>query len=151
LLAAAFGHTGAYPAGQPDRRWNFLFSSGLLPTRFEEWCMGRCVPIRLEPTKLDLVVARAVARRATPAVERPLRAATWAADEKVLLVVTAALWVASRTAYVGRVRQGADHLLACAAASAVLPHLFKQLVDRERPDRVVVRGARHGIPRSGNA
>jgi len=32
-----------------------------------------------------------------------------------------------------------------------LPHLIKRFVDRERPDRVVVRGRRHGIPRSGQA
>src|SRR4051812_12236441 len=111
--------------------------------------MGRRAPIRLEPFEPDLVVARAVARRVTPAIERPLRVATWAADEKVLLVATAALWTASRTTGGRRVRRGADHLLACAAASAVLPHLLKHLVDRKRPDRVVVHGLRHGIPRSG--
>jgi hypothetical protein len=35
------------------------------------------------------------------------------------------------------------------AAAAVLPHLLKRLIDQERPDRSVVHGRRHGIPRSG--
>ena len=35
-------------------------------------------------TKLDRRVAKAVARNASPAVERPARLLTWAADEHVL-------------------------------------------------------------------
>ena len=35
-------------------------------------------------TKLDRQVAKAVARHASPAVERPARLLTWAADEHVL-------------------------------------------------------------------
>jgi undecaprenyl-diphosphatase len=49
------------------------------------------------------------------------------------------------------VARRADHMLCCVALAGVLPHLFKRLIDRERPDRVVVHGRRHGIPRSGNA
>jgi membrane-associated phospholipid phosphatase len=42
------------------------------------------------------------------------------------------------------------YLVLNVAASAVLPHILKALVDQERPDRRVY-GRRHGIPVSGNA
>jgi hypothetical protein len=35
------------------------------------------------------------------------------------------------------------------AATAILPHLLKRVIDRERPDRQMIHGRRHGIPRSG--
>jgi undecaprenyl-diphosphatase len=35
--------------------------------------------------------------------------------------------------------------------TTALPHLLKAIVARERPDRVEIRGYRHGIPRSGKA
>jgi undecaprenyl-diphosphatase len=38
-------------------------------------------------TQLDRRVAKAVARHASPAVERPARLLTWAADEHLLYVV----------------------------------------------------------------
>jgi len=41
-------------------------------------------------TQLDRRVARAVARHASPAVERPARLLTWAADEHVLYVIAEA-------------------------------------------------------------
>jgi membrane-associated phospholipid phosphatase len=113
--------------------------------------MRRRALIQFEPTRADLFVAQAIAARVTPALERALRMATWAADEKVLLFIIAALWVSSRAGPVGRQRQAADHLLACGTASAVLPHVVKRVVDRKRPDRVVVHGLRHGVGRSGDA
>ena len=103
---------------------------------------------RLAPTKLDKRVARAVARHASPAVERPARLLTWAADEHVLLAIAAALWLASRDGD-GRARRQADHLVLSVAATAILPHLLKRVIDQERPDRQMIHGRRHGIPRSG--
>ena len=47
-------------------------------------------------TKLDRRVAKAVARNASPAVERPARLLTWAADEHVLNMVAGGLWLAGR-------------------------------------------------------
>jgi undecaprenyl-diphosphatase len=45
----------------------------------------------------------------------------------------------------------ADHLLACVAVSAALPHLLKLLISRQRPDRKLMHGQpRHGIPHSGD-
>ena len=109
-------------------------------------------PISLPPTRADLVVARACARRVTPGVERTLQTLTWAADEKVILAGTVALWAATRTRRCAEETRGrADHMLACAVVASALPHLFKLLVRRRRPDRTVVHGNRHGIPRSGNA
>jgi membrane-associated phospholipid phosphatase len=101
-------------------------------------------------TKLDWRIARAIARNATPAVERPARLLTWAADEHVLLVISAGLWLASRAGD-ERERKQADHLVLSTVATAILPHLLKRLFAQERPDRRVVHGRRHGIPRSGKA
>jgi membrane-associated phospholipid phosphatase len=99
-------------------------------------------------TEFDRRVARAVARNARPAIERPARLLTWIADEHLLVAITAGLWLAARHADDDARRQ-ADHLVLSVAAAAVLPHLLKRLIDQERPDRSVVHGRRHGIPRSG--
>ena len=99
-------------------------------------------------TEFDRRVARAVARNARPAIERPARLLTWIADEHLLVAITAGLWLAARGADDDARRQ-ADHLVLSVAVAAVLPHLLKRLVDQERPDRSVVHGRRHGIPRSG--
>ncbi len=50
-----------------------------------------------------------------------------------------------------RDRNRTNHLVLTIAASAVLPHVGKHLVRRERPDRRVVGWPRHGVPRSGRA
>jgi hypothetical protein len=84
---------------------------------------------QLAPTKLDKQVARAVARHASPAVERPARLLTWAADEHVLLAISAALWLASRNDD-DRARRQADHLLLSVGATAILPHLLKRVIDQ---------------------
>lgn len=99
-------------------------------------------------TKLDRRVARAVVRNATPAVERPARLLTWVADEHVLYVIAAGLWLASREGD-KRQRGQTDHLVLSVVVTAILPHLLKRLIDQERPDRCMIHGRRHGIPRSG--
>jgi membrane-associated phospholipid phosphatase len=109
------------------------------------------MPLRLQPLELDLAVARAAVRLATPARERALCVVTMLADEKTILASCALVWVASRVARCPpRTRRDADHLAISATVAAMLPHLVKRLVDRERPDRRVVHLVRHGIPRSGN-
>jgi membrane-associated phospholipid phosphatase len=108
-------------------------------------------PISLPPTRADLAVARACARHVTPGLERTLQTLTWAADEKVILAGTAAFWIGTRGAHCQQsTRRRADRMLACAVVASALPHLFKLLVRRRRPDRTVVHGNRHGIPFSGN-
>jgi membrane-associated phospholipid phosphatase len=102
----------------------------------------------LGATKLDRRIADAIARNASPAVEGPARLLTWVADEHLLFVISAGLWLASRAGDV-RQRRQTDHLMLSVVATAILPHLLKRLVDQERPDRCMIHGRRHGIPRSG--
>jgi undecaprenyl-diphosphatase len=94
------------------------------------------------------VIARAIARDTKPAPEEIARALTWGADEKVLLLLAAAAWVASR----GRsepLRRAGNHALLVTAAASLLPHGLKILFDQTRPDRRTVIGHVHGIPFSG--
>ena len=51
-------------------------------------------------TALDRWVAKTVARYTSPAVERPARVLTWAADEHVLGVIAGGLWLAARATIV---------------------------------------------------
>jgi membrane-associated phospholipid phosphatase len=108
--------------------------------------------ITLPPTRADLAVSRACARAATPGLERVLQIVTWLADEKIVLGAAVLFWGYAR---LGRpeneIARRADHMLCCVAVAGVLPHVFKRLVDRKRPDRVVIHGRRHGIPGSGDA
>jgi membrane-associated phospholipid phosphatase len=99
-------------------------------------------------TKLDRRVAKTVVRNARPAIERPARLLTWAADEHVLYVISAGLWLAARAGDDREQRQ-ADHLVLSVVATAILPHLLKRVIAQERPDRCMIHGRRHGIPRSG--
>jgi membrane-associated phospholipid phosphatase len=109
-------------------------------------------PIALPPTAADLAIARGAGRIARPAEERGLQVITWLADEKVVLAGTALLWlwVHADSQEHGK-RRRADHMLLCVAAAGIVPHLFKHVVRRRRPDRTIARGLRRGIPRSGNA
>src|SRR5207302_10100119 len=76
----------------------------------------------------------------------------WAADEKVMLGAAAVFWLYVRLRKRDpKTVHEADRMLCSVAAAGALPHAFKRLVDRKRPDRAVVHGRRHGIPRSGNA
>ena len=103
---------------------------------------------RIGATGLDREIARAIARRATPALERPSRILTWCADEHFVLPIAAGIWLLSRAGSAGQ-RREADHLMTSVAVAAVLPHLLKHLIAQERPDRLEIHGPRHGIPRSG--
>ncbi len=105
-------------------------------------------PIAVRPTKADIAIAREIARDTGPAPEEVARALTWGADEKVLLVLAAAGWLASR----GRgepLRRAGNHALLVAVAASLLPHGMKLLFDQTRPDRRTVLGHIHGISFSG--
>jgi membrane-associated phospholipid phosphatase len=102
----------------------------------------------LGATKLDRRVAKAVVRNARPAMQRPAQLLTWAADEHTLYVIAAGFWLASRGGDERQQRQ-ADHLVLSVVATAILPHLLKRVIAQERPDRCMIHGRRHGIPRSG--
>jgi undecaprenyl-diphosphatase len=76
------------------------------------------------------------------------RALTWGADEKVLLVLAAVGWLASR----GRgepLQRAGNHALLVTVAASLLPHGLKLLFDQTRPDRRTVIGHVHGVPFSG--
>jgi undecaprenyl-diphosphatase len=105
--------------------------------------------ITLGATKVDHMVADAAARCARTPVQTALKAITLAADEHALLGLAAGIWLASRAGN-SKLRQKTDYLTLNVIVSAIVPHLLKRLVDQRRPDRLV-HGARHGIPKSGNA
>jgi undecaprenyl-diphosphatase len=105
--------------------------------------------LTIPPTRLDYAIADFAEAHATPRVEGPLQLITYAADEHVLFAVALGFWLASRGMSPHRRRAG-GYLVLNVAASAVLPHVLKALVDQERPDRRVY-GYRHGIPVSGKA
>ncbi|RXH41624.1 membrane protein [Bradyrhizobium zhanjiangense] len=109
---------------------------------------GPSFPVSVRPTKADVVAARFIARNTAPAPEMVARALTWGADEKVLLVLAAAGWLASR----GRgepLRRAGNHALLVTVAASLLPHGLKLLFDQTRPDRRTVIGHLHGVPFSG--
>ena len=105
-------------------------------------------PVTVQPTKADVAVAHSIARHAASAPEKVARALTWGADEKVLLVLAAVGWLASR----GRgepLRRAGNHALLVTVAASLLPHGLKLLFDQTRPDRRTVIGHVHGVPFSG--
>ncbi|MGZ3689141.1 MAG: phosphatase PAP2 family protein [Bdellovibrionota bacterium] len=109
---------------------------------------GPSFPITVRPTKVDVAVARIIARDTGPALEKVARVLTWGADEKVLLVLAAAGWLASR----GRgepLQRAGNHAVLVAVAASLLPHGMKLLFDQTRPDRRTVLGHAHGISFSG--
>jgi membrane-associated phospholipid phosphatase len=114
--------------------------------------MSRNALIELPPSNLDIAVADTCAEAATPSLERSLTVLTWLADEKLLLAGAALAWACIRAASDDRqLKRDADQMLCSLAIAGALPHLFKWVVARERPDRTLIHGDRHGIPKSGNA
>jgi membrane-associated phospholipid phosphatase len=107
-------------------------------------------PLHLRPFESDLKIARGCAHVATPTIERSLNWVSTLADERAMLVIAAAIWLASRYCKRGEDREEADTMLASVLVAGVLPDLFKFLVRRRRPDRTI-KGRRHGIPYSGDA
>lgn len=105
---------------------------------------------RLSAFGVDQRVAKVIARNSSPQLERPLQFLTRVADEHFLLPAVSIYWLASRRDPRSR-RRAANHLLLTIATTAVLPHLLKRIIAQERPDRVEIRGDRHGVPRSGKA
>jgi len=116
--------------------------------------MGHLMPrhglVTLAPTRVDVAISKRCVRAATPGRERTLRVTTWLADEKVLLVMVGLVWLGTRLRPQQDLRCEADRMLLGVILAGLLPHVFKYLVDRKRPDRTLVRGPRHGIPRSGD-
>lgn len=107
--------------------------------------------ITLAPTRLDVAISKGCRALATPATEKSLQALTWLADEKLMLSAVALFWLSARLRpHEENVRHEADRMLLSVAIAGLLPDVFKYLVNRKRPDRALVHGRRHGIPRSGD-
>jgi membrane-associated phospholipid phosphatase len=112
------------------------------------WRPSKAFPINVRPAGADITISRVIARHAEPAPEAVARFLTWGADEKVLLVLAAAVWLVSR----GRreaLRRAGNHALLVTVAASLLPHGLKTLFDQTRPDRWTILGHVHGIPFSG--
>ena len=109
---------------------------------------GHRYPITVRPTNVDIAVAREIARGTAPVPEEVARFLTWGADEKVLLALAAAGWLASRGQEKG-LRRAGNHVALVAVAAALLPHGMKRLFNQTRPDRRTVIGHVHGISFSG--
>jgi len=130
--------------------WELLASPGLYrfpgPVKPERSMQE----IRIPPTTLDRVIARAAARHTTPAIQKLSRSVTWAGDKHLLVGLAAAYWLLSRHKDSERRVKG-DHLLVTLAAASLVPTLLKSAVDQERPDRCMVGADRNGVRTSGNA
>jgi hypothetical protein len=103
----------------------------------------------MRPTRLDQRTAEFVAEHTNSTVERMAGALTWAGDEHVLTVLALGWWIYCRNKdAVSRCRS--DHILLTTLAATILPHIIKERVNQERPDRLTVYGHLHGVPYSGN-
>src|SRR2546421_6901126 len=110
---------------------------------------GPSFPITVRPTSADVAVARSIARNTAPTPEAIARALTWGADEKVLLVLAAAGWLASCGCAEPPLRRAGNHALLVTVAASLLPHGLKLGFAQTRPDRRTVIGHVHGVPFSG--
>ncbi|RXT41132.1 phosphatase PAP2 family protein [Bradyrhizobium betae] len=104
--------------------------------------------VTVKPTRIDIAIANEIADRTNSELEDTAKALTWGADEHVLLALAAVGWLYARRGPADE-RHTADHILAVSLATAVLPHILKSAINQIRPDRLTVRGHRHGIPFSG--
>src|SRR5689334_18436344 len=103
--------------------------------------------VTVKPSRLDKAIAGTIAKHTDSSIEAMAQALTWGADEKLLL--TAAIGMRLYAVYKPGLRPLTNHFVALSLVSAILPHLLKDVVDQTRPDRLTVRGHRHGVPRSG--
>ena len=106
------------------------------------------LPVTVQPTKADIAIANAITHNTKPAPEAIARALTWGADEKVLLALAAAGWLASHGRS-DRLRCAGNHALFVTIAASLLPHGLKAVFDQTRPDRRTVVGHLHGVSFSG--
>jgi undecaprenyl-diphosphatase len=104
--------------------------------------------VTVKPTKADVLIARTVARNTSRRAERVSRGLTWGADEKILLALAIAGWVATRGRSEQLQRVG-NHALLVTVAASLLPHGLKSVFDQIRPDRTTVVGHLHGVSFSG--
>jgi membrane-associated phospholipid phosphatase len=105
-------------------------------------------PIRVRPTRADVLIANAIAGHTGPSTEEAAELLTWGADEHVICALAAGWWLYSRGKS-GHERRVADHILITALVASALPHLLKTVFKQERPDRRTIQGHWRGVPFSG--
>ncbi|WP_445220542.1 phosphatase PAP2 family protein [Bradyrhizobium sp. Pa8] len=106
--------------------------------------------VEVKPTRIDTAIANEIADHTNSGLEHTAQTLAWAADEHVLLALAAAGWLYAHLRQPQQ-RPIANHVLAVSLATAVLPHVLKSVFDQIRPDRLMIRGHRHGVPISGQA
>jgi undecaprenyl-diphosphatase len=104
--------------------------------------------ITVRPTRVDVAIADCIAAHTNPPTEEVAETLTWGADGHVLCAAVAAWWLYSRRQDRPG-RRTADHVLLTTLVASAMPHLFKAVVDQQRPDRCTVRGHWRGVPFSG--
>ncbi len=104
--------------------------------------------VTVKPTKPDVLIARAVARNTNHRAEMVSRGLTWGADEKILLALAVAGWVATRGTS-EQLQRAANHALLVTVLASLAPHGMKSVFDQTRPDRTTVLGHLHGVSFSG--
>jgi len=100
------------------------------------------------PTAIDRRIATSAARHTNPLIQDFARSMTWAADTRILGTLVAVGWITSRGGDRTQ-RLVANHAAVSLAAAVILPKILKRVMDRTRPDRVVVGADRHGVKTSG--
>jgi undecaprenyl-diphosphatase len=105
-------------------------------------------PYRVQPTRADLEIAKAISAHTTRETETAAGALTWGADEHVLCALAAAWWLYCRWKPPCE-RRNSNHVLLTTAVVTIIPHILKSLFDQQRPDRLTVLGHLHGVPLSG--
>lgn len=96
---------------------------------------------------MDVAIANAIARNTEPAPEAIARALTWGADEKVLLALAVAGWLASRGR--GEPLRRPRFARHDNGMASLPPHVLKTMFNQTRPDRVTVLGHVHRVSFSG--
>jgi undecaprenyl-diphosphatase len=104
--------------------------------------------VTVRPTTSDVAIANSIAAHTNPPTEEVSRFVTWGADEHILSALAVGWWLYARSQSNAR-RRTADHVLLTTLVASALPHLLKSVFDRERPDRLTVRGHWRGVPISG--
>jgi undecaprenyl-diphosphatase len=104
--------------------------------------------VTVTPTAADIAIARTIAKTTRPAPEEVARLITWGADEKLLLVLAGAGFIATRGKG-EQLRRAGNHALLVTVVAALAPHLLKTLFNQIRPDRETVLGHLHGVSFSG--
>jgi membrane-associated phospholipid phosphatase len=106
--------------------------------------------VEVKPSRIDTAIADTIADHTNSGVEHTAQTLTWAADEHVLLALAAMGWLYTHI-WQPQQRPVANHVLAVSLVTTVLPHVLKSIFDQTRPDRLTIRGHRHGVPISGQA